>query len=309
MGNVGSAARPTVVFVLALLLAACGGKAPQQHATVVATVNGQELTTADLGTTVDLLEAPANRPPPTRASVDSLIDEHLMAQQAESEGLDRDPAVTQALQNARRHILADAFATRLGHPGSPHPDADIENYYRSNPALFSKRRLYRVAVFTLDGTSLDADLLAAVGHTTSVSALGQLLGQHSIRFDLQHLERSAEELPISRLPQYSAANVGDVLVDQDTNGSTRLIQIIGIELRPSSFESARPAIQRFLAQHDKAAAVDAYLVRARSQARITYRLQEPSPTRTRDTPAATAAHPTIAQAAPNSDAALTALNR
>ena len=309
MGKVGNAGCPTAVFALALLLAACGGKAPQQHAAVLATVDGQELTTADLGNTMDLLEAPANRPPPTQASVDSLIDEHLMAQQAESEGLDRDPAVIQALQNARRRVLADALAARLGHPRSSPTNADIENYYRGNPALFSERRLYRLAVFTLDSTRLGADLLAAIGHTTSVSALGQLLGQHSIRFDLQHLERTADELPISRLPQYSATSVGDVLVEKDTNGSTRLIQIIGIELRPSSFESARPAIQRYLAQRDKAAAVDAYLARARSQARITYHLQDPSPTRTRGTPAAPMARPTIAQAAPNSDAALTVLNR
>lgn len=276
---------------------------------VLATVDGQELTTADLGSPAELLETPANGPLPGRASVDSLIDEHLMAQQAESEGLDRDPAVTQALQNARRHVLAEAFAARLEHSRSPPTTADIEDYYRHNPALFSERRLYSLAVFTLDSTGLGTDLLAAIGHTTSVGALGQLLKQHSIRFDLQHLERFADELPIGQLPQYSAASTGDVIVDKDTNGATRLIQIIGIELRPSSFESARPAIQRYLVQRNKAAAVDAYLARARSQARITYHLQEPSPTRTRETPTAPVGRPTIAQAAPNSDAAMTALNR
>ena len=309
MGKVGDVGCPTAVFALALLLAACGGKVTQQDAAVLAIVDGQALTSADLGTSTDLLEPSANRPPPTRALVDSLIDEHLLAQQAESEGLDRDPAVTQALQNARRHVLAEAFAARLGRPRSPPTTADIEDYYRRNPTLFSERRLYSLAVFTLDGSNLGADLLAAVGHVTSVSALGQLLRDHSVRFDLQHLERSADELPLGQLPQYSAAGAGDVLVDKDTNGSTRLIQIIDIELRPSSLETARPAIQRYLAQRDKAAAVDAYLARAKSQARITYHLQEPAPTRTRETPAATTGRSTIAHAAPNSDAALTALNR
>jgi peptidyl-prolyl cis-trans isomerase C len=309
MGKVGDVGCPTAVFALALLLAACGGTATQQDAGVLATVDGQTLTTADLGNSVDPLEAPANTPPPTRTLVDSLIDEHLMAQQAESEGLDRDPAVTQALHNARRHVLAEAFAARLGHPRSPPTAAAIEDYYHRNPALFSERRLYSLAVFTVDRNRLDDDLLATIGHTTSVSALSQLLRQHAIRFDLQHLERSAEELPVSQLPQYSAASAGDVLIDTDTNGSTRLIQIASIELRPSSLESARPAIQRYLAQRDQAAAVDAYLARARSQARITYLLPEPSPTRTRTTPALPAGHPTIAEAAPNRDAALTALNR
>ena len=309
MTRVGNAGCPTGLFVVATLLAACGSKTTQQDATVIATVDGHDLTTADLGQSGESPGMPARETRLTRTAVDSLIDEHLMAQQALTDGLDDDPGVVHELQNARRHILAEALASRLQGRGKPPTAADIEDYYRKNPALFAERRLYSLTLFRIDGGPLSQELLAEVGHASTTNALAGLLGQHSVHFDLQHLERTADELPISQLPQYSASGVGDVLVDATADGATRLIQITGIDLRPSSFESARPAIQRYLAQRDKAAAVEAYLTQARSQARITYHVQEPSPSRTRETPAPPVAHPTIAQGAPNSDAALTALNR
>lgn len=294
MGKAENVSRPTGLLAMAALLAACSGTATQQDVPVIASVDGHELTAADLG----------NVPQPTRTAVDALIDEHLMAQQALVEGLDRDPAVVQALQNARRRILAEAFVSRLESPRSAPTLADIEDYYRHNPALFSQRRLYSLAIFTVDSAALSTELLAVIGRTTSEKALDQLLGQHAIRFELQRVERAADELSINQLPQYSAANVGDVLVAAEANGSTRLIQIAGIESRPSSFENARPAIERYLARLDKTAAVDTYLARARSKVRITYYDKGPSPSRTRRTPAAPASHTTIAQGAPGSDAAV-----
>lgn len=306
MGMTGTVGYPTGLLAVAVLLAACSGKTTQQDASVIATVDGHELTTADLDEAPD---APANAERPMRAAVDSLIDEHLMAEQALADGLDNDPVVAHALENARRRVLAEAFAARLDRSRATHTAAEIEDYYRQHPALFAERRLYNLAIFAIDGETLNDELIAAIGHTASVDGLSRLLTQRSIRFELQQIERASDELPIGQLRKYSAASVGDVLVDPQANGPTRLIQVTGVELRPRSFENARRDIQRFLAQRDKAAAVDAYLARARSRAQITYPAQEPAPSPTRRTPAAQAGRATIAQGTSNSDAALTALNR
>ena len=50
----------------------------------------------------------------------------------------------------------------------------------------------------------------------------------------------------------------------------QFIQIVGIEAQPTSLESAKPAIQRYLTQLRKAVAMADYLARARSAARISY---------------------------------------
>ena len=306
MGMTGTVGYPTGLLAVAMLLAACSGKTTQQDTPVIATVDGHELTTADL---VESPDTPANAERPTRAAVDTLVDEHLMAEQALADGLDSDPAVAHALENARRHVLAEAFASRLDRPRATYTTAEIEDYYRQHSALFGARRLYNLAIFAIDGAVLNDELLIAIGRTTSTDGLSRLLTQRSIQFELQRAERASDELPIAQLPKYSAASVGDVLVDPRANGLTQLIQITGIESQPLSFENARPAIQRFLAERDKAAAMDAYLARARSRAQITYPVQEPAPSPTRHTPAAPAGRATIAQGTSNSDAALTALNR
>jgi EpsD family peptidyl-prolyl cis-trans isomerase len=272
MGIAGGVGRPTgLLCAVAMLLAACGGKTTQQDVAVVARVNGHELTTADLIDSIEPPGTPTHLAQPTRAVVDALIDEHLMAQQALAAGLEGDPVVSQALQNARRHILAEAFVSRLQGTRTPPPTpAAIEEYYRSNPALFGARRVYSLTIFTVKSAALSDGLLAAIGHTSSGSALAQVLEQHSVQFEVQQLQRAAEELPTSQLPQYSAASIGDVLVAADDYGTTRLIQIAGIKSHPSSLEEARPTIERDLAQLDRTAAVDAFLARARSQAQITY---------------------------------------
>ena len=303
MKRAGVSVQSTGLFAVAALLTACGGKTTQQDAPVIAIVDGQELTTADLGEAADRNNAER----PTRTAVDSLIDEHLMEQQALAQGIDSDPAVVQALRNARRHILAEAFVSTIRSHGSPPADAEVEAYFRRNPALFEKRRLYSLTVFTVDSTALSNEVLQSLGHTNSAEKLDKLLKQHSIRFERQRLERLADELPIGQLPQYTAANLGDVLVVPDADGTTRLVQIAGIELRPNPFENARPAIQRYLAQLDQTAAVEAYLTRARSQARITYSNQGAIRSPTKRTPATSATHTTTAQHTTDSGS-LTALN-
>jgi peptidyl-prolyl cis-trans isomerase C len=293
----------------ALVLAACGGKATQQDAPVIANIDGHELTTADLATAIP----PDGLTPNTlqRAAVDALIDQYLLAQEAQAQGLDQYPAVDHAVRNARRRILAETFAARLASdPRIPPSGADIEAYYTRNPALFSQRRRYSLAIFTIDSAALTDDLLKALEQTTSTDALRQALKRRAVQFDIQWLEPMADELPMSQLAQYSSASVGDVLVGAPANGTCQLTLIAGIELRPNPFDSAKPAIERYLTQLRTAAAIDAYLARARARIRITYypeRGSQADPTG-RPVPAGAAPHNAIAEGGRNRDAAVAALN-
>ena len=55
-------------------------------------------------------------PDATRQAVDSLINEQLLVKSALDNKLDRDPAVVQALERARRQVLARAYVERLVFP-------------------------------------------------------------------------------------------------------------------------------------------------------------------------------------------------
>ena len=50
----------------------------------------------------------------------------------------------------------------------------------------------------------------------------------------------------------------------------QFIQILGIEAQPTTLESAKPVIERYLTQLHNAAALGDHLARARSEARISY---------------------------------------
>jgi len=300
---------PSGLLCLAAVgLAACGGKQTQQQPpSAIASIDGHELTMADLAASPRPYDSETNTT--QRQAVDALIDQYLLAQEAQAKGLDQEPAVVSAIRNARRRILAETFATQLANTApQPPSSADIEEYYRRNPALFSQRRLYSLIIFTVDSAAVTSALLETIGHTTSADALGKALKRHAVPFDTQRLERTADELPLSELSQYSAASVGDVLVAAHANGTSQLIQIAGIELRPKPLDSARAGIERYLTQLHSTAAIEAYLAHARARSRISYYLEEGSRSHTTGAPVPAKPQSAVAESAHNRDADIAALN-
>ncbi len=249
---------------------ACSGNVSQNDPGVVASVNGRELSITDLEEVEPPGGTKSNTGQNSRAGLDALIDQELLAQQAVAGRLDRDPAVADALRRARRRILAEVFAERMIYPREPPSPAQVEEYYRNNPTLFEKRRAYSLAVFTVEAAKVNEKLLAAVGRANSAHTLQRLLDSHLIPFDAQRLSRTAEELPMSQLAHYASAHVGDVLVSGRGDGRMQFIQILGIEAQPTTLERAKPVIERYLTQLHNEAAMGDHLARARAEARISY---------------------------------------
>ena len=137
-------------LLVAVLVAGCGDKkdeaataAPSQ---VAAKVNGTELTVHQVN--YALQRIPNLDPEQTKAAslqvVRNLVEQEVIAQKALDDKLDRDPAVVQALDAARRQILAEAYMSRkLGTPDEP-SDAEVTDYFNQHPELFAKRKIYRL---------------------------------------------------------------------------------------------------------------------------------------------------------------------
>src|SRR4030042_6059253 len=131
-------------LLVAVLFAGCGDKkdeaataAPSQ---VAAKVNGTELTVHQVN--YALQRIPNLDPEQTKAAslqvVRNLVEQEVIAQKALDDKLDRDPAVVQALDAARRQILAEAYMSRkLGTPAEP-SDAGGADYFDQPPELFAK---------------------------------------------------------------------------------------------------------------------------------------------------------------------------
>jgi hypothetical protein len=109
------------MIVAALLLALSG--LPREAP--VARVGTVDITQADVAERLRVM-ASVRRPQPPAQAVGDLVEEALLAGEARRLGVDRDPAVVQAIARERRRLLADAL---LAH-ASPDPgDAELRGLY------------------------------------------------------------------------------------------------------------------------------------------------------------------------------------
>jgi peptidyl-prolyl cis-trans isomerase C len=251
------------------LLAGCSGRGASQHSQVVATVNDHELTVLQLSQAVQAAGAEDN-PQAKRRALASLIDEELLVQQATKDQLDRDPVVVQAMEQARRHLLAQAYAERRVYPKTTVSLHEMEEYYRAHPALFAKRRLYRLTVFAVRDSDMSNLLAADLEKAHSEDDVRAALQRHEIKFETQPVSSAAEELPLDRVDEFAKARAGDLLIGGQTDGKTLLMSVVAVEERPLSFEHAKAMITQYLTTVRNAQAADAYLKKLKETAKIAY---------------------------------------
>jgi len=121
--------------------AAAGAGAEAKKATVVATVNGDKLSSELFDTFVQAVTAGNTQEPPTDEQkaqmLDQLINMTLAAQAASKEGLEKDPKVVARLELLRTQILAEAASEKYvkAHPIS---DSELQAEYDAQVAGMPK---------------------------------------------------------------------------------------------------------------------------------------------------------------------------
>jgi peptidyl-prolyl cis-trans isomerase C len=269
---------PLLLIAAECMLSACGNSS-KQHSQVVARVNDQDVTMLQLNQALQSTGAESATPEAVHAALDSLIDEELLVQQAMKVQLHRDPTIVQELDQARRRLLAQAYAQRMLYPKIPISLTEEEKYYRDNPALFENRKLYRLTAFTVQNSDLNDRLNADLDAARSVDEVRDVLEKHEVKFETQQLNSAAEELPLDKLDQFAKAKVGDLLIGGQRDGKTLLMSLVAVEARPITFEHAKPLIEQYLTTVRNAQATEAYLKRAKESAKISYsaRFSESAP--------------------------------
>ena len=258
------------IAIVAAPLASCTSGNGGEKTQVVARVNDSEITVSQLSAA---LLAKGEAQPTARAAqqaLEGLVNEQLLVDAALRSKLDRDPAVVQAIEGARRQLLARAYLERTVFPKQEISAADQAAYYKSHPALFAQRRVYQVTAYTCPSTQLQEDIVVELDGASSADGVAAVLAAHHIDCETQTLTRAAEQLPLEQLPQFSSAESGDVIIQPSQDERTTLMSITGIQSSPIGFESAQPIIQQYLVNVRKAEALDTHLKEARAAASITH---------------------------------------
>ena len=292
--------------------AASGEKAPTQLA---AKVNDTELTVHQVN--YALQRIPNLDKDQTKAAslqvVRNLVDQEVIAQKALTDKLDRDPMVVQALDAARRQILAEAYMTRkLGTPAEP-SDAEVSDYFDKHPELFAKRKIYRLQELTIKAPKDKHDAIRnQLGASKTINDFAEWLKAENLPSKAAQGVKPAEQLPLEMLSSLAKMPDGQAMVVNTPDGLT-VIVLADSQSQPVTLEQAKPAIVSLLKNQARQKAAKAELDALKAAAKIEYMGEfvdagkepaaaapaEPAPA---TPPAADAPTAPAADAAPSADA-------
>jgi len=264
-------------LLVVVLVAGCGNKkdgaAQEKKATqVAAKVNGTELTVSQVN--FALQRIPNLDKEQSKAAslqvVRNLVDQEVLAQKAQSEKLDRDPMVVQALDAAHRQIMAEAYMSRkLGAPVEP-TDAEVTDYFNKHPELFAQRKIYRLQEVTIKAPKEKQEAIRKqLAASKTLDDFAAWLKAENLPVKVAQGAKPAEQLPQAILPQLAKMPDGQAMIVNAPDG-LQVIVLAGSQAQPVTLEQARPVIARVLQNEARQKAAKAELDKLKAAARIEY---------------------------------------
>lgn len=265
-------------LLIAALVVGCGDKkdgaaTEEKKATqVAAKVNDTELTVSQVN--FALQRIPNLDKDQSKAAslqvVRNLVDQEVIAQKAMSDKLDRDPMVVQALDAARRQIMAEAYMSRkLGAQVEP-SDTEVTDYFDKHPELFAKRKIYRLQELAIKAPKERHDAIRAqLGASKTLNDFAAWLKAENLEVKASQGVKPAEQLPQQLLPQLAKMPDGQAMVVNTPDGLL-VIVLADSQVQPVTMEQAKPAIARLLQTQARQKAAKAELDALKAAAKIEY---------------------------------------
>jgi EpsD family peptidyl-prolyl cis-trans isomerase len=201
-------------------------------------------------------------------ALDALIEQELAAQSARRQSLDKSPAVIQAMELARREVLARAYQDELGNKANQPDSEAILKYYDEHPELFANRKAYTLAQTVVKA---DASVLSPVKdkveRTASFDALKQMLDGAALQASSQTVMQWSEDIPMTILPKLAYLKDGQSLVLQQ-EGALVILTVMKTEARPLSRNAASAAIRNLLYGNARRTQIESAMVEVRGKAQI-----------------------------------------
>jgi EpsD family peptidyl-prolyl cis-trans isomerase len=257
------------VALLGASLAGCGNKGGGASQ-VVATVGESEITVSQLSQALHARGVESAGADVTRQAVDALINEQLLVQAAMNNKLDRDPAVVQALERARRQVLARAFVERMVFPTEGISAAEQVEYYKKHPELFENRKMFQVTVYTVKAADLTDEVRNQLVALHTAEEIEKALTARGIAHETQSLTRGTEQLPFEDLPRFATAKAGDLVVMRPQESRVPMMLVQAIHQSPIGVDRAQPIIQQYLVNTRNAKALEDHIKQARAATKIAY---------------------------------------
>ena len=257
---------------MVLLLTGCGGDDKEKASQTAAKVNKEEITVHEINYVLQRQQGlkPEQAEAAGHQVLERLIEQQLAVGKAQEQKLDRDPAVVQQLEFAKKEIMARAYVTHLGETVPKPTSEEINKYYDEKPALFKERRVYSLQEINIEAKPEQFDeIRGKLGAAKNLNEFVEYLKGNQIRFAGNQAVRAAEQLPLASLDAIARLKDGDSLVNR-TPAGLMVLFLAGSRSQPVSAEQARPAIEAFLWNQRKTEAVQKDMKGMRDAAKIEY---------------------------------------
>ena len=264
-------AATAAVMMSTLALAACSGhkKDATQSA---ARVDGTEITVHQINYRLQRERGlrPEQMDEASRKVLEQLIDEQLIVDKAEKVKMDKTPAAEQALDSARREVLARAYVETAAQSVAAPTDEAIHAYFDNNDALFTHRRVYVLQEY-LAKVPEDKipELRALVDAGKPPADVEAWFKAQNAPFRGQQSTHPAEQIPLNSLKALAAVQDGHGLVTSAGN-QVHVSLITSSTSAPVTFDKAKPAIAQFLSVEARRKVTDSNLAALKTSGKITY---------------------------------------
>ena len=254
-----------------LLLSACTGhkKDATQSA---ARVDGTEITVHQINYRLQRERGlrPEQQDAASHKILEQLIDEQLLVEKAEKVKMDKEAGAQQALDAARREVLARAYVEQAAQTVPLPTDAAIHAYFDDNDALFSHRRVYTLQEYLaqLPSDKIPA-LRALVEGGKSPADIEAWFKAQGVQFRAQQTTQPAERIPLNSLKALAAVQDGRGLVVSSGN-QVHVTYVASSVQAPVAFDKARPVIGQFLMVDSRRKVTEANMAALHSSAKIDY---------------------------------------
>ncbi len=239
---------------------------------VVARVNDTEVTIHQLNLelTDKRLASQPNKEQVQRAVLERLINQALLEEQALEQKLHRNPITMQAMERAKKQVLAQAYMqTVLGSLGLP-TEAEMELFYNEHPELFSKRRVYHLQQLSFEpGVDKDA-IIEQLAKVKDFAEFTRWTQSQEINAQAKTIVQGAERLSKRVLDKIKDLSAGSGALIEVGDRSAAVWVVAAREVAFDK-EQAKPFIQKHLMNVNRSEAMKQEVERLRAASHIEYK--------------------------------------
>lgn len=258
----------TSLLVTIAILVGCGDKeGGKSSGQVLAKVNGEEISVHQLN--FALTNTPGinkdNAEQAKKQLLDSIIDQSLIVQQAKNDKLDRDPNVMQAIENAKRQVLSQAWVSKSSQAVKKPTPEEIEKFYQEHPELFANRKVFKLKELLVIKPTAQAEQLILESKT--VDELIAKFDAQKVTYQVNLTTLAAENLPLENLPALQSLGNGQFSVIKKPE-EILILGVLASADQPIEKQNAAAVVEMFLVNNKRKVIVAETVKNLKEKAKI-----------------------------------------